>query len=81
MVGSGIERAQSVGSSADEGVATYGIGGKFPEHRTGQSLVDDVLRLLSDNIGGIVRDEFLLGRVIRVTGDIGGIFKDLGTGN
>lgn len=44
-------------------------------------MADGVLSLQFDNIGSIVRHQFLLRRVIRVTCHISGVLKYLSTSN
>ena len=51
----------------------------IPEHGTAKSVVLDVLGLNAGDVGGIIRNEFLLGGVVRVTGDVGQVLKDLST--
>lgn len=41
------------------------------------SLLDDILGFQLDDVRSIVRDELLLRRVVRVAGDVCGIFNDV----
>lgn len=73
----GVERAKLGGSGLDERVIACAVRRELPEHGPGESVVVDILRLELDDIGSIVRDKLLLGRVIRVGRDVGGILEDL----
>ena len=52
----------------------------IPEHGTAKSVDLNILGLDASDVGGIIRNEFLLGGVVRVTGDVGQVLKDLSTG-
>lgn len=49
----------------------------LPEHRACKTLTVNVLSLEFDDVGCVIRNEFLLGEIIRIASDVGRVFEDL----
>lgn len=76
MVLRAVERAKVARSDTNKRLVTDLVGGELPEHGSSKTFSVDVLGLGLDNVGGVIRDELALGRVVRVRGHIGGVLED-----
>ena len=76
-----VQSAYSAGRGGDERVIAGLVGREVPVHRTGETVVGDVLGFELHDVGGVVRDPLPLGAVVRVGRPARRVLVDLGAGD